>query len=137
MDIIPFSLKESIGKMPAGPGCLFYDREFEALRFAANFRGDIAMLLVENTPIIDLPQNSISRIHFQKALLFGGGNLVIRLRNGKQNEWFDFFGTETVSIPIKKRDVEKANELITEVKFDLFEDTLDEMLESTDDTLGL
>ncbi len=136
MNIVPFKLKQSIGKLSAGPGCLFYDREFEAIRFAANFHGDIAMLLVEKTPTVDLPQKSISRIHFKKALIFGGGEMVIRLRNGKSNEWYEFFGTETIEIPIRKRDVEKVNELVTEVKFDLFEDTLDDMLDATDETLG-
>ena len=63
-----------------------YDREVEALRFAANFDGDDAMLLAEETPWIDLPQDAVSRIHFQKAFFFGGGDIVIRLRNGKNSE---------------------------------------------------
>ena len=85
---------------------------------------------------VELPQKSVSRIHFNKALIFGGGDLVIRLRNGKKSDWFSFFNVEEIEFPIHKRDIKKAEELVKEIKFDLFEDSLDDMLEATDETLG-
>ena len=85
--------------------------------------------------MIDLPQKSVSRIHFKPALIFGGGTLVIRLRNGKRNDFFETFSAEEIEILIHRRDVEAVNELVTEVKFDLFDDTFDDMLESMDDLL--
>lgn len=135
-NIVPFFLKEPVGQLPAGPGRLVYDRMAEALRIVPNFSADDAILLTEDVPCTNLPQDAISRIHFQKALLFGGGNIVIRLRNGKQSEWLPFFGAEEFSFPVKRKHEPNAEEMVKEIKFDLFEDTLDDMLDTTEETLG-
>ncbi len=135
MNVIPFLLKSAIGRLSAGPGKLIYDREKEAVFFAGNFRGDDAEFINEPPPMLELPQNGISRIHFKKAILFGGGTLVIRLRNGKRSEHFPTYRVEEIEIPIHKRDVEAVEELVTEVKFDLFDDTFDDMLDSMDGLL--
>ena len=132
MNVVPFFLKGPIGQLAAGPGRMVYDRMAEQLKIAGNFRGDEAEFIAEPPPMIELPQKAVSRIHFQKALIFGGGTLVIRLRNGKRSEHFETFGVEEIELPILKSQVPKAEELVTEVKFDLFEDTLDDMLEDTD-----
>ena len=135
MNVIPFTLKKAIGQLSAGPGRMVYDRVTEAIRFAGNFRGDAVQFIDEPPPMIDLPQKSVSRIHYKPALIFGGGTLVIRLRNGKRNDFFETFSAEEIEILIHRRDVEAVNELVTEVKFDLFDDTFDDMLESMDDLL--
>lgn len=138
MNIIPFKLRQSIGKFSAGPGRVMYDRETECIRLIPDFHGDDAQLIAEAGSIdtLDLPQKSVSRIHFQKALIFGGGTLVIRLRGGSKNDWYPLFNTEEIELPIHKRDISKVEELVKEVKFDLFEDTLDDMLSDADETLG-
>ena len=138
MNIVSFKLKRAIGKFSAGPGRIMYDRVSEFIRLVPNFHGDDAQLIAEADSIdaLDLPQKSVSRIHFQKALIFGGGTLVIRLRGGNKNDWHPLFKTEEIEIPIHKRDISKIEELVKEVKFDLFEDTLDDMLSDADETLG-
>ena len=127
---LPFRISETHAGFGRCEGVV----HLEAGKLIFEFQSKVAGILKSDIKMVEVPVDELATVTYKGGLFANKG--TIQFKSLRHTQAFPKADGNEVTLEVKRRDRDAAQEFVKEVRMDLLSHSLDDMLEMTDKALG-